>query len=272
MHNTFTSAISSAAGWAPGIEPMPPTTTTTKAAPMVFRSRSSVAGSRGSCSAPPRPASNAPSANTAVNSRAWRTPRAPSIPPSPPAPPTTPRPPRPDDDQQQIVRRDPPPQDIARARQARRARAEQFLGPPEPQHRVLDDQHQRKRGQQLEQFRRAVDAAQQQDFHQRPERPRRQRRQQQRGPKTQALAQQGGQRIGHEDAQHEERAMRKVHDARDPEDQRQPGAHQEQRGGPRQSVEQLNDETGKIHCPSLARMALRSSLRGGLYLQSGPAR
>ena len=43
---------------------------------MVCRSISSVAGSRGSCSAPPSPASIAPSANTAVNNQAWLTPRA----------------------------------------------------------------------------------------------------------------------------------------------------------------------------------------------------
>ena len=58
------------------MEPMPPTTTTTKAAPMVLRSIARLAGSRGNCSAPPRPASIAPSANTAVNSQAWLTPSA----------------------------------------------------------------------------------------------------------------------------------------------------------------------------------------------------
>ena len=58
---------------------MPPTTTTTKASPMVNRSRLSEAGSRGSCSAPPKPASIAPSANTLVNSQAWFTPSAPTI-------------------------------------------------------------------------------------------------------------------------------------------------------------------------------------------------
>ena len=76
IHTALTSETSSAATYAPGIEPMPPTTTTTKAAPMVWRSISSVAGSRGSCSAPPRPANMAPSANTAVNSHAWFTPSA----------------------------------------------------------------------------------------------------------------------------------------------------------------------------------------------------
>ncbi|CFM94636.1 Uncharacterised protein [Bordetella pertussis] len=58
---------------------MPPTTTMTNASPMVRRSRLRLAGSRGSCSAPPSPASMAPSANTPVNSQAWFTPSAPSI-------------------------------------------------------------------------------------------------------------------------------------------------------------------------------------------------
>ena len=76
MHTALSSAISSAATKAPDIEPMPPTTTTTKAAPMRFRSMSRLALSRGNCSAPPSPASSEPSANTAVNSHAWLTPSA----------------------------------------------------------------------------------------------------------------------------------------------------------------------------------------------------
>ena len=79
MHSAFSSAISNAATKTPGSEPMPPTTTTTKAAPMVCMSSSRLAGSRGSCSAPPSPASKAPRANTLVNSQAWFTPRAPTI-------------------------------------------------------------------------------------------------------------------------------------------------------------------------------------------------
>jgi hypothetical protein len=79
MQMALSSATSSAAMKAPGMLPMPPTTTTTKAAPMVSMSISRLAGSRGSCSAPPRPASNVPRANTAVNSQAWFTPRAPTI-------------------------------------------------------------------------------------------------------------------------------------------------------------------------------------------------
>ena len=79
MQMALISEISNAATKAPGMEPMPPTTTTTKAEPMMCRSISRLAGSRGNCSAPPRPASMAPIANTAVNSQAWLTPRAPTI-------------------------------------------------------------------------------------------------------------------------------------------------------------------------------------------------
>ena len=46
---------------------------------MVVMSISRLAGSRGNCKAPARPASSVPSANTAVNSQAWFTPSAPTI-------------------------------------------------------------------------------------------------------------------------------------------------------------------------------------------------
>jgi len=76
MQIALISAISKAATYAPGIEPMPPTTTTTNASPIVARSSPRFAGSRGNCNAPPRPASIVPSANTPVNSHAWLTPSA----------------------------------------------------------------------------------------------------------------------------------------------------------------------------------------------------
>ncbi len=55
---------------------MPPTTTMTKAAPIIWISISRLAGSRGSCKAPPSAAKAAPKANTAVNNQAWFTPNA----------------------------------------------------------------------------------------------------------------------------------------------------------------------------------------------------
>src|SRR5688572_33084030 len=79
MQKALISAMSSAARNAPGIEPSPPTTTTTKASDTTARSSSRFAGSRGIASAPPSPASAAPSMNTPVNSQRWLTPSAPVI-------------------------------------------------------------------------------------------------------------------------------------------------------------------------------------------------
>ena len=79
MQNALTMAISTAATKAPGIEPMPPTTTTTKASPISARSRLRLAGSCGICSAPPSAARKVPRANTEVKSQRWLTPSAPTI-------------------------------------------------------------------------------------------------------------------------------------------------------------------------------------------------
>ena len=68
--------ISSAARYAPGRLPSPPTTTTTKASVMTDRSICRLADPSGNASAPPSPASPAPSANTVVNSIRWSTPSA----------------------------------------------------------------------------------------------------------------------------------------------------------------------------------------------------
>ena len=76
MQSAFTTPMIIAATNAPGIEPRPPTTVTTNTSAMIARSMPRFAGSRGSCSAPAAPASAAPSANTAVCSRACGTPSA----------------------------------------------------------------------------------------------------------------------------------------------------------------------------------------------------
>src|SRR4051812_47144053 len=70
MHSAFTSAMMTAARKAPGIEPIPPTTTTTNASLITIKSSPRLAGSRATCSAPPNPARKAPSTNTMVNSMA----------------------------------------------------------------------------------------------------------------------------------------------------------------------------------------------------------
>ena len=74
--NASMTPIRMAARSAPGTEPIPPITTTTKASVMIVVSITIVSACRGTCSAPPSPARAAPSANTAVKSRAWSIPSA----------------------------------------------------------------------------------------------------------------------------------------------------------------------------------------------------
>ena len=150
-------------------------------------------------------------------------------------------------DQQQVVGRELPPEDFHRAFKTDGARAEQLLGSPDPERRILDDQHQRKRGEQLKQLGGLVDAPQQQHFGQRAQRAAHQRCQQQRGPETDVRRKQVHAGIGDERAQHVERAMRKVDAARDTKDQRQPDGYQEQRRGAGKAVEQLREQARKAH-------------------------
>ena len=84
---------------------------------------------------------------------------------------------RPDADQEEIIGRKFAPQNADRTRQPRRSRPEQIFRAPQPQRGVLDDQHQRKGGKQLEKLRSAINPPQQQHFHQRTEQADRQRRQ-----------------------------------------------------------------------------------------------
>ncbi len=70
MHSALTTPMISAAMNAPEMLPSPPATVTTKASAITARSMLRLAGSRGSCNAPARPASSAPTKNTPENSRA----------------------------------------------------------------------------------------------------------------------------------------------------------------------------------------------------------
>ena len=187
MHSALVTPISSAARNAPGIEPRPPTTVTTKASAMMARSMPRFAGSRGSCSAPASPARQAPSANTSVNSRASSMPSAPtSTRFSVAARISMPKRvrvsshhsatehQRPDGDQQQVVGRHRAAEDVDDAGEARRARSQQVLGAPDRERRVADDQHDAEGRRELQQLRRGVDPAQQQRSRsaRRPRRPR----------------------------------------------------------------------------------------------------
>ena len=113
----------------------------------------------------------------------------------------------------------------------------------------------------------------------------RQRGQQHRRPRTRTrpLPEPLDQRVGDVDAEHVERAVREVDDARDAEDQRQPGRDQEQRRRAGQPVEQLDEEArrrpsaaavgrlggrpgdpGAGLSPASAGRSLRTSCVGGL--------
>ena len=71
--------------------------------------------------------------------------------------------------EKQIVRREHAPGDVDGPAQAGGTRAEQILGPPGSEHRVLDDQYHAEGCEQLQQFRRMVQTPQQLRFDQRAE-------------------------------------------------------------------------------------------------------
>ena len=168
MHNALTSAIMTAARNAPPIEPMPPTTTTTKASAITVRSsRDWPARARPAARRRGRRGRSRARTPT-VNSMAWLTPSAPTISRSWVAARIS-RPKRvlrqqqvqqqqydrADGDQEQVVAREAAAEDLDRAAQAGRARAEQVLRSPDVLRDVVDDQHEREGGEQLEQLRRA---------------------------------------------------------------------------------------------------------------------
>ena len=261
MQNALTIAISTAATKAPGTEPMPPTTTTTKASPISARSRLRFAGSCGICSAPPSAARNVPSANTEVKSHCWLTPSAPTISRSCVAARTS-RPQRrarqqqperaqhqrADDDREQVVGREQLAEDRDRAGHPRRLRAEQVFRAPGPERGVLDHQHQREGREQLVQLGRGIEAAQHQHLDHRAEQRDRERGEQHRAPEAERPGREpAGERDRRVEPEHVERAVREVDDARDAEDQRQAAADQEQRRRRRQAGQDLQQRRRKIH-------------------------
>ena len=149
---------------------------------------------------------------------------------------------RPGSDQQQVIGRKVAPEDRDGTREARGARPEELLGPPCPKHGILHDENDGKGRQQLKQLRRLVDAPHEQNLDCGAGQPDHDRGNQERRPEPGARAQQRRQGVGKVNAQHIERAMREIDDARDPEDQRQPGRDEKKRGRPGKSVEQLYDK------------------------------
>ena len=132
-------------------------------------------------------------------------------------------------------------------------------GPQSVERGVVDDQHQREGGEQLEQFGRAIDAPQQHDLDQRADARRRRRRgRDDAAPEAERAADLGGEGVGDVGPQHIEGPVRDIDDAGDAEDQRQAGGDKEQAGGGREPVERLEQEGVESH-RSLAASAVTLS-------------
>src|SRR5260370_42668669 len=170
MQSALTSAMMTAARYAPGTDPMPPTTTTTKASPMTVRSIARFAGSRASCSAPPRPDSNDPAVNTCEQQRLVDAERPnhfsilgggthqPAEPGARQRKVQDQEYDRPRGDHEQIIGRETPAEHVHRTAQARCAWAEEILRPPQPQRRIVEDQHHREGRQQPKRLRHDIHA------------------------------------------------------------------------------------------------------------------
>jgi hypothetical protein len=133
--------------------------------------------------------------------------------------------------------------DLDRALQARGARGEQLLRPPDRQHGVLHDQRNAEGRQQLEDLRRGVDPPQHDEFDHHPDRGHRKRRDEEAAKERQRRRRQRGRHSDRDvGAEHVERAVREIDDPRDAEDQRQPCADEEQRRTVRESREELAED------------------------------
>jgi hypothetical protein len=109
---------------------------------------------------------------------------------------------------------------IDRAGQMRRTRPEQLLRTPQPERSVTEDQHQRKGGEQMKQFGCLINTPQHDHFDQRAEHRDDQCGGQHGEPEAaRRLPETAGNAIGDVNAEHIERAVREVDDARHAEDQ-----------------------------------------------------
>jgi hypothetical protein len=124
---------------------------------------------------------------------------------------------------------------------------EQVRSTPQGKRRVADDENDGERGRQLHEFGRIVEPLQEQDFEQRTDQRDGECCQEEPEPERQrAAAHDAGEHVPEliraVRAQHVQRAVREIDDARDAEDQRQAGRDEEQRRRGGQAVEELQKE------------------------------
>ena len=124
------------------------------------------------------------------------------------------------------------------------------LGPQIEQHEILDRERDAEGREQLEQFRRLVDAAQQDDLDQRSDRGDDDRGEGDRAPEADRAAQPIREREADVGAQHVERAMREIDDAGDAENDREAGGDQKQRAGAREAGDELDEVEAQLEGPA----------------------
>ena len=147
-------------------------------------------------------------------------------------------------DQEQIVGRDILAEEIDRALEAGRAAADQIVRAPDQHHEVLHHQRQAEGGEQLEQFRRMIDPAQQHHLDQHAEDGDDKGGDDDAAPKAERAGKALGQRERDIGADHVEGAMGEIDDAGDAEDDREAGRHQEQRCRAGETGQELDDVEG----------------------------
>src|SRR5262249_45091662 len=128
------------------------------------------------------------------------------------------------------------------------ARAEPVLRSPRIQRDVAYDQHDAKRRRKLQEFRRAVEALEQQTLDGSADERDGKRRKHDGAPEAcEATAERTDQGPGDVGAQHVERAVREIDDARDSKNQRQPRGDKEERRRAGEAVQELREERGERH-------------------------
>ena len=153
---------------------------------------------------------------------------------------------RAEDDDREVVGGKELARDRHRAGQARRGGTGLVVGAPEIADDVGGHQHEREGEQELVELGRAVDAAEQQDLDQTAQHRDHDRRERGRArvEGRRPAGQRRGERVGQVGGEHVEGAVGEVDDARDAEDQREPGRDEEEEHRVGEAAQELDEEEG----------------------------
>ena len=149
-------------------------------------------------------------------------------------------------DEGEVVLRQPGAENVHRALEPRRRRAEQVFRPPHQEGEVLDDEDHAEGRDELEELRGLVHPPQDQELDDHPDDADGEAREQDRRPEADRPAEELDEGVGDVRPQHVERAVREVHDPGHPEDDGEPGRHQEQRRCAREARQRLHQVEPEI--------------------------